>query len=173
MGKIVILEGPDGGGKTTLAKELVARGFDYFHDGLPPSGRDNVAYYTWILEQAGKRDKNSVFDRLWLGERIYGPVARGIDTIGDEGQNVMLDLHKKLGVKMFLCLPPFPVVMINYRSKLKDPLDYLQSADLLTEVYHRYYAWGIKNSFSAYLYDYYIRTVDDVIGMVYGTSNRS
>ncbi len=43
MGRVVILEGPDGSGKTTLAKELVKSGFTYKHMGVPDEGTDLMA----------------------------------------------------------------------------------------------------------------------------------
>ena len=38
--KVVVLEGPDGGGKTALANELVRHGYTYHHEGPPPKNVD-------------------------------------------------------------------------------------------------------------------------------------
>jgi MoxR-like ATPase len=66
---IVILEGPDGAGKTTLAEQLAKKyGLVYKHEGPPPPKVNVLEYYGQLLDEA--RGKNVVFDRLALGERV-------------------------------------------------------------------------------------------------------
>ncbi len=87
---IIILEGPDGAGKTTLADELVDRyGFNYQHQGpypeIPGKGivRQNVEKILATAKQP------TVFDRLHVGERVYGPVYRGTDRLGAHGHRAV------------------------------------------------------------------------------------
>lgn len=154
MGKIIILEGPDGGGKTTLARGFEDLGWRYKHDGPPPAGRNNIAYYLEVLNEAMVSPLNTVFDRLWLGERIYGPVVRHMDTIGEEGQRLFMRLHTSKEIVQYICIPQYDVAIENYIIKMKDKTDYLKSASLFKEVYKRYVDWAYTNAAMHEMYDY-------------------
>lgn len=154
MGRIAILEGPDGSGKTTLAKKFEANGWRYRHDGVPPPERDNIAYYLEVLNEAIESKENTVFDRLWLGQRIYGPVARGVDNIGEEGQKLFMRLHASKDIVQYICLPMLLVAKRNYAAKIEDPHDYLKSMEKFEKVYHAYANWAYSWSAMSELYDY-------------------
>lgn len=71
---IIVLEGPDASGKTTLGKAL-AEEVDgvYIHASAPK--RHPLVEYTATLE--GLRPEHIVLDRWHIGEMIYGPKYRG------------------------------------------------------------------------------------------------
>jgi thymidylate kinase len=76
---MIILEGPDGGGKSTLAANL-ERLFDFeiHHHGPYPeiSDPDELAdKYVASITRDVVRDV--VMDRSWISESIYGPIVRG------------------------------------------------------------------------------------------------
>lgn len=91
---IIILEGPDGAGKSTLAKNLEDQLYNdggedgasvtLLHNG-PPQPFDTeppfVAYLNQIAGWAaihGKYDnRHLIVDRLHIGEKVYGPIFRG------------------------------------------------------------------------------------------------
>jgi hypothetical protein len=141
MGQVVILEGPDGGGKTTFARALEKCGFEYKHEGPPPPGSDIVAHYLKILDESINAETDVVHDRLWLGERIYGPVARGTDLLGNEGQRLFMRLCDSKNVLQYICLPPKGTVLENYKKKIQDPKDFLKSEEKLLKVYSAYLSW--------------------------------
>lgn len=69
---IILIEGPDGTGKTTLAKLLCdAYGMEYLHFGIPD--RHPMDYW---FETLSKIDKPTVIDRLHISEEVYGPIYR-------------------------------------------------------------------------------------------------
>lgn len=68
---IVVLEGCDGTGKTTLATELAAHhGHVVVHAPRSPDGTDLVAKYRAILAAPGPL----VLDRSYISELVYGPL---------------------------------------------------------------------------------------------------
>lgn len=73
---IVILEGVDGAGKTTLARRIGewAGTYRYVHSSQPKG--DPYTEYRETIE-ACPRDELTVIDRLHWGEMVYGPLFRG------------------------------------------------------------------------------------------------
>jgi len=103
---IVLIEGPDGAGKTILAKKLVDRfGLEYRHEGPPPKHVEPLYHYGTLLDSF--RGRNVVFDRFALGERVYGPVLRGKDRLGVLGWQIFQRLVKATGAFQVLCLTDY------------------------------------------------------------------
>lgn len=72
---LIVLEGCDGTGKTTLAADLKHRhGYDVIHSGRIPDAADKLAeQYRSILHSPGKL----AFDRSFISELVYGPLRDG------------------------------------------------------------------------------------------------
>jgi len=78
---IIVIDGPDGSGKTTLANELIKKlGATYIHATFK-KGWNIFNYHTKILYKAVlhilKNKKPVIIDRLWLSEAIYAEIYRG------------------------------------------------------------------------------------------------
>lgn len=116
MGKILILEGPDGSGKTTLADALVQRGWVKNHFG-PPTSSDLLHTYAKALYDASLSDKNTVFDRLHLGETVYGPILRNRDLLGEVGIRILLRIINGVGGYVVIAMPPYEVAVANWRNR--------------------------------------------------------
>ena len=74
---IIILDGPDGSGKSSLAKYLVEKhDATYFHN---VKRKDIWLWHTACLRLAVQHSATRlvVVDRLWLSECVYGAVYRG------------------------------------------------------------------------------------------------
>lgn len=105
----VIIEGPDGSGKTQLIESL----------GLPnehvlafkPEYGDPIAYYAEKLAD----DEPKAFDRFFLSELVYGPILRGRSAIADAQIDILRGMFPRVSVIM--CLPPFATTYLATRSR--------------------------------------------------------
>lgn len=149
--RIVVLEGPDGGGKTTLAQSLVKNhGYRYVHVTAPKPGEDVLNTYATLLYAAHKDGKDIVFDRLHLGEFVYGDIFRGSNSLGREGLHLILRLVNAYDVRVFVCLPPFGEALKNWKAKKED---FAKTPAKYAEVYEYFermigtYNWGYPSSY--------------------------
>jgi len=72
--QVIVLEGCDGAGKTTLAEALAAQhGYTVVHSGRTPAGTDLADHYGTILALP----RRLVLDRSFISELVYGPLDRG------------------------------------------------------------------------------------------------
>jgi thymidylate kinase len=87
--EVVVLEGCDGTGKTSLATTLAAQhGYSMVHSGRTPDDVDLLARYRSILAIPGK----IVLDRSFISELVYGPLQYGRSrlTASDAAQMALL-----------------------------------------------------------------------------------
>ena len=151
---IIVLEGPDGAGKSTLAAEFVRRGFRLAHHDVPPEpGEDKFERYIQLIEAVG--DENVIFDRFAPTEYVYSHVLRP-DQIQITVEHVRLInrlLYAK-GCLTIFCLPPYETDEANWRARHADEL--VKNPDQMKLIY---YAYGrLRSAEYSYLnaiaYDY-------------------
>jgi hypothetical protein len=131
---IVILEGPDGAGKTVTAQRLADRlSLAYHHEGVPPPG-DLLEHYGATLDKL--RGKDVVIDRFARGELVYGPIMRGRSRLDDEAWHIMQRLYRAVNAVEVLCLPPYEVCHKNWSSGRPE---YVEKAWQYKNVYERFY----------------------------------
>lgn len=78
---IYILEGPDGGGKTTLAEKLSAMTRIKITHFSYPKDEEEKARMLIMYQDLLKSASNAIIDRCWYSDMAYGPVMRGAATI--------------------------------------------------------------------------------------------
>lgn len=144
---IIILEGVDGSGKTTLARQIQAKfqNVEYHHEGVPPKDVHILEHLGAVLDRY--RGKNVVIDRFALGERVYGPVVRGFDQLGDEGWKLIKRLISATGAMEVLCLPSYEVCHRSWSSGREEMFKKEEQFKLF---YSRYVALKANQ----YIYDY-------------------
>jgi len=91
--QVIVLEGCDGTGKTTLAAALALQhGYQVIHSGRTPDGTDLADRYQALLTIPGK----IILDRSFISELVYGPLDHGRSrlTIPDAA-----DLARRVGAR--------------------------------------------------------------------------
>lgn len=147
MRKIVILEGPDGGGKSWLATQLHdVYGYRIVKTGPPALDGDVTAAYLAALHEALQRPGRVVFDRLHTGESIYGPLLRGVDRMGADGLMRIELVINFTGVKLIIVCPPWEALVAGWRAKN----DLLKTEDALRQVHDAYLGHAARLGITPY-----------------------
>lgn len=82
----IIIEGPDGAGKTTLANQLaLLLNLQIKHFGPPqPNSSQFYMYRGLVLDM-----HDTILDRAWYSDMVYGPIFRGKAEISIDFMNVL------------------------------------------------------------------------------------
>lgn len=120
---IVVLEGPDGVGKTSLAHWIKATIGDKRVEmkSFGPPGDDPMQEYLLAVQEA-EYDRNScrystVFDRLHVGELVYGPIFRGGSGITVDDANRIDSTLSSIGALTVHCTAPAATVKSRLMSR--------------------------------------------------------
>lgn len=102
---LIIIEGCDKSGKTTLAREISKRfNYEYQHFGAPgpEPGRE---YAEFLLNLK----RPTVCDRFYIGEQVYGPLLRGKSLITNLQKAVIERLCRLRGAIVIYAQTPLEV----------------------------------------------------------------
>jgi hypothetical protein len=133
----IILEGSDCSGKTTLAKELEKCGYKIIHNGPPKENEDPLTVYEDQLDAAVKVP--TVFDRLHIGEMIYGPILRGKSRITMDQFEELNDTIINMGGLVVICLPPWRNVIDCWSNRQAQ--EHIKEYGQLRESYRKFAAY--------------------------------
>jgi hypothetical protein len=150
---MIIVEGPDGSGKTTVLGRVLARygastrihlkslqggigGNKYdrgdrtdvgWGNGLPP-----LLAYTRKVRELKRHQMMPALgvDRFHLSERVYGPLLRNTQLLNDNDLDFLGSFLKQEGVPVILCLPSFDRTMANVMLKGRERPAYQTDAFL-------------------------------------------
>lgn len=121
-----------------MASELCKRwNAEYHHEG-PPKDGDLLMHYGLQIQRAREDGHNHVFDRLALGELVYGPILRGQDRIGVNGWRVFMRLLEAADVRRVLCRPPYEQCLYNWTGGVKSETELFTKRDVFNLTYAAY-----------------------------------
>lgn len=169
---ILILEGPDGAGKTTLAETLrqefqkdrmthVVKHGPYL--GL--SAEELCRIYFRSMSQALTYNDHILLDRSWLSEPIYGAVYRnGLNRIDMPRWRMLERAALSRGAVVVHCQPAYEVCAKAFTSRIDK--EYLDTLQQLRKVYDEYDTLGQGTAIPVVHYDYENDSVADLLKKV-------
>lgn len=171
---MIIIEGPDGSGKTTLVKRLSEQ------LRLPVAPRvvsketeAMVDLKVWVEENVKAGFQQKIFDRHRLiSEFIYGPIKRtrqepGFDDL-EWVQEMMFKFYATRPIIIY-CIPSRVIIEAN----LLGDNDNLAVLDYTAQIYTSYLERAsldlIHHTANTYLFDYTQDSDDELVGAIYET----
>ena len=115
----IILSSPSGGGKTTIARELLARRSDIGYSvscttRLPRNGEtDGQDYYFLSREEFGAaRERGDFAEWAEVHGRMYGTLRREVDRVLGSGRHVLMDIDVQGAVQFHRAFPQSVLVFV-------------------------------------------------------------
>lgn len=130
----IIIEGPDGAGKSTLAKSLADR-LDMNILKMTANGGQSVREYRQKLECDGV-----IIDRCWVSEQVYSDLFGRAPRIGNDDAEALTELCGLVGIPIIVLLPPLHVVISRLNARGDEYADVV--CPNITEIYNRYREWA-------------------------------
>jgi thymidylate kinase len=166
---ILLLEGPDGAGKTTLSEKLRQHFSDnkmvhiVKHGPYKDVSPEHLCrIYFRGMSPALTFDDHVIMDRSWISEPIYGNVYRGGANRIDLPRRRMLERAAlSRGGIVIHCQPTFEACAKAFESRPEE--EYLDNVKQLKEVYDEYEALPLLTSLPVVHYDYERDTIDELL----------
>lgn len=160
---LIIFEGVDGAGKTTIAREVAdAMGAKYVHfPALRNVGYSLPRLYVEAMLPAVMGYQPVVFDRSWLSEGPYGTVYRdGLDRVTPYNRAMIERLALRCGASVVLCDPGIESVEESWKARQKNEM--LRDIDQVRRVHSIYGQLKATTSLPVVDFNYRIHTFDRI-----------
>lgn len=132
---IIIVEGPDGGGKSTLAQTISRQtGYTIEHRSKPQT-EEEKALMMGEYVQLAKSGRNVILDRCWYSEMVYGKVMRDQSYIDYPQMYELERLLAKNGALIIYCTGPKAALWKRCTSRGED---YITCRDDFTAICEEY-----------------------------------
>jgi len=111
---LIIIEGPDKSGKTTLAKKIEEK-FHYKYAHFSSPGNNPASEYASFFSSISSP---TVCDRSYFGERVYGPLLRGTSKISNLQYAVIERICRLKGAIFIYALTPLKICQARLHDNL-------------------------------------------------------
>lgn len=161
---MIIVEGPDGAGKTTLA-EAIAADFRLEYRRNPKvsstEGPEGPSAYEWFIAEllAGYRHvREGVYDRIFpISELVYRSVMETTSSVSPSQMTYAQSLLAATDSLIIFCLPADELVYANLKKGKSKQLKGLTraKAEQLVWTYHTVaHLWGLTRGTRVVMYDW-------------------
>lgn len=141
----IIIEGPDGAGKSTLAKSL-AGALDMNILKMTANGGQSMPEYVQKLKCDG-----IIIDRCWVSEQIYSDLFKREPRIDDDNAEALTEFCGLAGIPIIVLLPPLHVVISSLNERGDEYADVV--CPNIVEIYKRYQEWAEAHPYAIVLED--------------------
>jgi len=114
---LVIVEGIDGTGKTTIVSKLEHSGMNTLFYNYDPLTQDLVSKYKNINIECAK---NSVSDRSFISEIVYGTVVRGHSRLAFDDYKRLLEFYANIGTNAIYLKADLKTLLTRRQDDPKD-----------------------------------------------------
>jgi len=154
MGQLIIFEGPDGAGKTTLAKSLMLKKeTQYMNNGPYTSPHHAYEAFFKQFELAPLLMGTMLIDRCHYSEEIYS-IAHKRDMLSEKKFEQLDEMIIEQNGIVVLCLPPYRIAYENWAQSNSEGKEYLTKESMWKEVYNAYCYYTFDSRINVLLYDY-------------------
>lgn len=131
----IIIEGPDGAGKSTLANLLsIKTGYPIIHRSNPKTDEEKKRMFDMYLQDA-KSDLCMIYDRFLYSELVYGPIMRDTSCLNFEQMYEVEVELEKTGAIIIVCNNKITKL---WEACLDRGETYIKSIDVLKEISNAY-----------------------------------
>lgn len=141
----IIIEGPDGAGKSTLAKSL-AGALDMNILKMTANGGQSVPEYQQKLACDGV-----IIDRCWVSEQIYSDLFDREPRISNSDAEALTEFCGLVGIPIIVLLPPLHIVINRLNVRGDEYADVV--CPNIVEIYKRYQEWAEEHDNAIVLED--------------------
>lgn len=130
----IIIEGPDGAGKSTLAKSL-AGVLDLNILKMTTNGGQSAQEYLQKLACDGV-----IIDRCWVSEQVYSDLFGREPRIDNDNAESLTEFCEFACIPIIVLLPPLHVVISRLNERGDEYADVV--CPNIVEIYKRYQEWA-------------------------------
>lgn len=141
----IIIEGPDGAGKSTLAKSL-AGALDMNILKMTANGGQSMPEYVQKLKCDG-----IIIDRCWVSEQVYSDLFEREPRIDNDDAEALTEFCGLAGIPIIVLLPPLHVVISRLNERGDEYADVVCTN--IVEIYKRYQEWAEAHPYAIVLED--------------------